>query len=74
MRRTSSPTASKTWAPQYDDTVEMPILDMIFRTPLPSALMTFLTAFSGLTPVIMPLRTSSSQVSIARYGLIAEAP
>ena len=36
--RASSPTASKTWAPQYEETVEMPILDMIFRTPLPSAL------------------------------------
>ena len=52
----------------------MPIFDMILSTPLPSALITFLTAFSGVTPVIMPLRTSSSQVSIARYGLIAEAP
>ena len=36
--RGSSPTASKTWAPQYEETVEMPIFDMIFRTPLPSAL------------------------------------
>ena len=34
----SSPIASKTWAPQYEDTVEMPIFDMIFRTPLDSAL------------------------------------
>ena len=32
----------------------MPILDMIFSTPLPSALIRFLTAFSGVTPVIMP--------------------
>ena len=29
--------ASNTCAPAYDDTVEMPIFDMIFRTPLPSA-------------------------------------
>ena len=34
-----SPIASNTWAPVYDATVEMPILDMTFRTPLPSALM-----------------------------------
>ena len=34
----SRPTASKTCAPVYEATVEMPILDMIFRTPLPSAL------------------------------------
>ena len=38
IRSWSSPTASKTWAPVYEATVEMPILDMIFRTPLPSAL------------------------------------
>ena len=31
------PIASNTWAPAYDDTVEMPIFDMIFSTPLPSA-------------------------------------
>ncbi len=37
-RSASSPMASKTWAPQYEDTVEMPILDMILRTPLDSAL------------------------------------
>ena len=52
----------------------MPILDMIFSTPLPSALMRFLTAFSGVMPVSMPLSTSCSAVSMARYGLIAEAP
>jgi hypothetical protein len=38
MSRLSRPTASNTCAPQYDETVEMPILDMILRTPLPSAL------------------------------------
>ncbi len=52
----------------------MPILDMIFSTPLPSALIRFLTACSGVIPVIIPLRTRSSAVSIARYGLIADAP
>ena len=31
--------ASNTWAPVYDATVEMPILDMILSTPLPHALM-----------------------------------
>jgi hypothetical protein len=54
--------------------VEMPIFDMIFRTPLPSPLMRFRVAFSGVTPVSMPLRTSSSQDSMARYGLTADAP
>ena len=38
------------------DDVEMPIFDMIFSTPLPSALIRFLTAFSGVIPVIMPLQ------------------
>ncbi len=52
----------------------MPILDMIFSTPLPRPLMRFRVAFSGVTPVSMPLRTRSSQDSIARYGLTAEAP
>ena len=32
------------------------------------------TAFSGVTPVMKPARTRYSTVSIARYGLIAEAP
>ena len=70
----SSPIASNACAPAYEPTTEMPILDMIFSTPLPSPLMRFFTAFSAVIPVIMPLRTSSSAVSIARYGLIAEAP
>ena len=68
------PRASNAWAPQYELTTEMPIFDMILSTPLPSALMRFLTAFSGVMPVIMPLRTRSSTDSIARYGLIADAP
>ena len=58
--------ASKTWAPRYDATVEMPIFDMTLRTPLPSALMRFLTAFSEVTPVIAPERTMSSTDSMAR--------
>jgi hypothetical protein len=54
--------------------VEMPIFDMIFSTPLPSAVMTLRTASSGVTPASTPERTRSSQVSIARYGLTADAP
>ncbi len=68
------PIASNAWAPAYEPTTEMPILDMILSTPLPSALMRFLTAFSGVTPVSMPLSTSCSAVSMARYGLMADAP
>ena len=52
----------------------MPILDMIFRMPLPSALTMFLLERSGVIPVIKPLTTRSSAVSSARYGLIAAAP
>ena len=44
------PIASNAWAPAYEPTTEMPIFDMIFSTPLPSALMRFLTAFSGVMP------------------------
>ncbi|MNW63242.1 hypothetical protein D3C74_414360 [compost metagenome] len=51
----------------------MPILLMTFRTPLPSALMRFLTAFSGST-VTNPDLARSSTDSIARYGLTAAAP
>jgi hypothetical protein len=60
------PIASKTWAPRYDATVEMPILLMTLRTPLPSALTMFATAFSGVMPVIPPDRTRFSALSIAR--------
>ena len=70
----SRPIASNACAPAYEPTTEMPIFDMIFSTPLPSALIRFLTAFSGVMPVTRPLRTSCSAVSIARYGLIADAP
>ena len=52
----------------------MPILDMIFSTPLPRPLIRFCTAWASVTPGRWPLRTSSSQLSIARYGFTAEAP
>ena len=52
----------------------MPILDMTFRTPLPSALTRLRTACSGATPSMLPRATRSSTVSIARYGLTAAAP
>src|SRR2546422_323475 len=32
-----SPSASKIWAPQYDDSVEMPIFEMILRRPFSAA-------------------------------------
>ena len=74
MNSCASPTASNACAPAYDEIVEMPIFDMIFSTPLPSALITLCTASSGVTPVMTPARTRSSQVSMARYGLTADAP
>ncbi len=66
--------ASKTWAPRYEATVEMPILLITLRTPLPSAFTRLRTAFSGAMSVMMPRRTRSSTDSIARYGLTAAAP
>ena len=48
------PMASNTWAPVYEAIVEMPIFDITFRTPLPSDLIKFATAFSGVIPVITP--------------------
>ena len=42
-----NPMASKICAPVYEATVEMPILHMTFSTPLPSALISALTATSG---------------------------
>ena len=74
MNSSESPIASNACAPAYDEIVETPIFDMIFSTPLPSALMTLCTASSGVTPVMMPARTRSSQVSMARYGFTADAP
>ena len=65
-RSCDRPIASKTWAPRYDATVEMPIFDITLSTPLPSALMRLATAFSSVTSVMAPLRTMSSTVSIAR--------
>ncbi len=66
--------ASKTCAAVYAPTVEMPILDMIFRTPLTSAPTYWRTALRGSMPVIAPWLTRSSIVSNARYGLTAAAP
>ena len=68
------PIASNICAPLYEATVDTPILLITFKTPLPSALTRFLTAFSGVIPVILFCRTMSSTVSIARYGFTAAAP
>ncbi|SIN16205.1 Uncharacterised protein [Mycobacteroides abscessus subsp. abscessus] len=54
--------------------MEMPILDMIFCSPLPRAVMRLRTACCGLTSVSSPVRTRCSTDSMARYGLTAEAP
>jgi hypothetical protein len=61
-------------SPVYEAMVLMPILDITFSTPLPKLLIKFLTAFSGVIPVITPCRTKSSADSIARYGLTHAAP
>ena len=37
MSAPSRPIASKTWAPVYEATVEMPILDITLSTPLQAA-------------------------------------
>ena len=37
MTSSDRPTASKIWAPMYDDMVLMPILDMVLSRPLPTA-------------------------------------
>ena len=37
MTSSATPTASKSCAPWYERSVEMPILERILRTPLPSA-------------------------------------
>ena len=73
-RSSDRPIASKTWAPVYEATVEMPIFDMIFSTPLVLALTKFRTAWRLVMPVITPWSIMSSIVSKARYGLIAPAP
>ncbi len=53
----------------------MPILDITFRTPLPSALIRLRIAFSGSRPSMKtPCATRSSTDSMARYGLMALAP
>ena len=60
------PIASKTCAPVYEAIVLMPIFDITFKTPLPKLLIRFLTAFSGVIPVITPWSTRSSADSIAK--------
>ena len=54
--------------------MDTPIFDITFNTPLPKDLIKFLTAFSGVIPVITPCLTKSSALSIAKYGLTAAAP
>ena len=51
--------------------VDTPILDMIFSTPLPSALIRFFSAWSGVTPRLAGVSSSpraarSRTVSMAR--------
>ena len=73
-RSWARPTASNTWAPVYDATVEMPILDIIFSTPLVQALMKLRSALGLLMPAMTPSSMRSWMVSNARYGLMAAAP
>jgi hypothetical protein len=54
--------------------VDTPILDMIFSTPLFSALIRLLAALSSVMPSSTPRRAMSWTVSMARYGSTAEAP
>jgi hypothetical protein len=60
------PTASKIWAPQYENKVEMPILEIIFKSAFSLALIKFLDASSGVTSPTSPVSTMSSMVSKAR--------
>src|SRR5215207_8421052 len=60
------PTASKIWAPQYENKVEMPILEIIFKSAFSLALTKFLDASSGVTSPTSPVSTMSSMVSKAR--------
>ena len=80
-RSTSSgarPTASKIWAPQYDGIVEMPILDSVLRSPLPSPLTARCLRLLGGHPVRQqPSSTSSAkrlehQVRVDRGGAVAD--
>ena len=52
----------------------MPILDITFSTPLPSALIRLYPAWSAVMPVRSPLSIRSMADSKARYGLTAAAP
>jgi len=58
----ASPTASKICAPQYEVSVEMPILDIVLRIPFAIPL----TAFAWASSV--------ASISSIRYGLTAAAP
>ena len=67
--------ASKIWAPQYDGIVEIPILDSVLRSPLPSPLTARACAWSFvMSSGSQPSSTSSASVSSIRYGLTAAAP
>ena len=59
-----SPTASKICAPQYDEIVEMPILEIVFSRPFA---IPFKARFCASSAVIdsgnMPSSTSSASVS-----------
>ena len=74
MTSSPIPIASKIWAPVYEATVDTPILDMIFSSPLPSALIRLAAACRVVIPSSAPLRTRSSTDSMARYGQTQEAP
>ncbi len=67
------PTASKICAPQYDGTVEIPILEIVFSRPLPIALTARARASAADRSSIAPVTRSSSVASI-RYGFTAAAP
>ena len=67
MTSREMPSASNAWAPQYDDTVEMPIFEMDLSSPLQYAAMRFRSASSASgTAGTSPRRCSSRTLSRAR--------
>ena len=71
------PMASNTWAPVYEATVEMPIFDMIFSTPLVLALTKFFTAWRLVMPgdhalVDQVLDRLEGEVRVDGAGAVAE--
>ena len=70
----SSPTASKIWAPQYDGIVEMPIFEIVFKSPLEMPLIARVCASSALSSPSAPSLASCDSDSSIRYGLTAAAP